>query len=107
VALRAHAAVGQDLGDGILGGGALLGLVGLAQRTDVIHRVKVADVLQRIGHTIDKIRFPDRHHFRHRNFAPATAFCQCPLRSDGQHARRLAQAAQYSRELTTEWTTGA
>jgi hypothetical protein len=29
--------------------------------------VKVADVL-RASATIDKIRFPDRHHFRHRNF---------------------------------------
>jgi hypothetical protein len=65
VAFGAHAAVGQDLGDGVLGRRALFGLVGFAQRADVVHRVEVADVLQRVGDAFDQIFFPDCHHFRH------------------------------------------
>jgi hypothetical protein len=59
VPLGAHPAVGQDLRDRILGGGALLGLIRFAERTDIIHRVIERDELQRVGHALDQIGFAD------------------------------------------------
>jgi hypothetical protein len=49
----AHLAVGQDLRDRVLGGGALLALVGAGQVGDVVGGVVVADVLQRVGDALD------------------------------------------------------
>jgi len=66
----AHAAVGEDLRDRVLGGRALLGLVGFAERPDVVHRVIIADVLQGVGDTFDQVVFADGHHFGHGLSAP-------------------------------------
>jgi hypothetical protein len=55
VAFGTHAAVGEDLGDGILGGRALLALVGGAERLDVVERVVVADVLECVGDALDEV----------------------------------------------------
>jgi hypothetical protein len=49
MAFGRHAAVGQDLGDGILGRWRFLALVGFAERLDVVERVVVADVLEGVG----------------------------------------------------------
>ena len=65
VALGAHAAVGQDLRDGILGSGALFGLIGLAQRADIVHRMEIADVLQRVGDAFNQVILGDCHHIGH------------------------------------------
>jgi hypothetical protein len=65
VPFGAHAAVGQDLRDGILGRRALLHLIGVTQRADVIHRVIIGDVLQRVGHALDQIVFANGHHIGH------------------------------------------
>ena len=71
VPFGAHPAVGQDLRDRILGCRALLCLVGLAQRADVIHRVVVGDELQRVGHAFDEIIFANYRHVAHRRAPPA------------------------------------
>jgi hypothetical protein len=55
LAFGAHARVGQDLRDRVLGGRALLGLVGARQVLDVVGRVVVADVLQRGGDGFDQV----------------------------------------------------
>jgi hypothetical protein len=55
LALGAHARVGQDLRDGVLGRRALLALVGARQVGDVVGRVVVADVLQRGGDALDQV----------------------------------------------------
>ena len=55
MSLGAHAAVDQQLGDGVLGRGRLLALVGLGQTGDEVFRVVVADVLQRTGDAGNKI----------------------------------------------------
>ncbi len=65
VPFRAHPAVGEDLGDGVARGRALLGVIGVAERADIIHRVEVADELQRIGHAFDEIGRPDRRRHAH------------------------------------------
>ncbi len=54
--------VGQDLRDRILGGRALLRLVGAGQAADVVRRVVVADVLQRGGDAFDQVGLADRRH---------------------------------------------
>jgi hypothetical protein len=54
-----HAAVGQDLRDGILRRGRLLALVGLAQRRDVVERVVIADELEGIGDGLDQVFLAD------------------------------------------------
>ena len=60
--LRAHAAVGQDLGDGVLGRRALLCLIGFAERADIIHRMIIADELERVGYAVDQVGgFDERH----------------------------------------------
>jgi hypothetical protein len=59
VAGGAHFAVGQDLRNRILGGGALLALIGSGQMRDVVGRVVVADVLQRSGNGFDKVGLAD------------------------------------------------
>ena len=59
VALGAHARVDQNLGDGVLGGRALLALVGCGQRLDVVDRVVVADVLEGVGDALDEIFLTD------------------------------------------------
>src|SRR3546814_12330364 len=43
----------------ILGGGRHLAFVGRAERTDIIHRVKIADVLERVGDGLDEVVFAD------------------------------------------------
>jgi hypothetical protein len=62
LAFGAHAAVGQDLRDRVLGGRALLELVGAAERLDVVERVVVADVLQRIRDALDQVFLLDDGH---------------------------------------------
>ncbi len=66
-ALGAHARVHQDLRHGVLRRRRLLALIGLAQRTDVIQRMVVRDVLQRVGDALNEIFFLYGGHdvFRH------------------------------------------
>ena len=64
VSLGAHPAVGQDLRDRVFGGRALFCLISLPQRADIIHRVKVTDILQRVGNALDQVRFAN--YGRHR-----------------------------------------
>jgi len=71
MAFGAHPAVGQDLRDRILRGRALFRFIGRAQRADIIHRVIVGDVLQRVGDTVDQIVFAYRHHIGHARKAPS------------------------------------
>jgi hypothetical protein len=62
VAFGAHAAVGEDLRDGVLRRGALFELIGAAERLDVVERMVVADVLQRIRNALDQVfLFDDGH----------------------------------------------
>jgi hypothetical protein len=60
VALGRHAAVGEDLRDGVLRRGRLLALVSLAQRRDVVERVVVADELEGVGDGLDEIFLANR-----------------------------------------------
>jgi hypothetical protein len=60
VARGAHLAVGEDLRDRVLGGGALLALVGAGQVGDVVGGVVVADVLQRGADRFDQVGLLDR-----------------------------------------------
>ena len=62
VAFGTHAAVGEDLGDGVLRGRRFFQFIGAAQGANIIHRVEIADVLQRIGHGGDDILFADHGH---------------------------------------------
>jgi hypothetical protein len=55
VSFGAHAAVDEDLRNGIFGRVRLLALVGFGQAGDVVHRVVVADVLQRAGDACDEV----------------------------------------------------
>ena len=62
LAFGAHAAVGQDLRDRVLRGRALFEFVCAAERLDVVERVVVADVLQRIRNALDQVfLFDDGH----------------------------------------------
>ncbi|MNT12115.1 hypothetical protein D3C72_1470300 [compost metagenome] len=60
VARGAHLAVGQDLRNGVLGGGTLLALVGLGQVGNVVRGVVVADVLERGADRFDQVGLLDR-----------------------------------------------
>jgi hypothetical protein len=64
VAFGTHAAVGENLGDRIPGGRALLALVSGAERLDVVERMIVADVLECVGNALDEVFLLDRGHFR-------------------------------------------
>ena len=59
MAFGAHAAVDEDLGNGVFGGVGLLALVGFGEAGDVVHRVVVADVLERAGYAGDEIFLAD------------------------------------------------
>ena len=61
-AFRAHLGVGQDLRDGVFGGGALLKLIGPRQVADVVGWVVVADVLQRGSYAFDQVFLMDGAH---------------------------------------------
>src|SRR4249919_3645045 len=62
MAFGAHAAVDEDLGNGVFGGVGLLALVGFGEAGDVVHRVVVADVLERAGNAGDEIFLADYGH---------------------------------------------
>ena len=53
MAFGAHARIGEDLCNRILGGQGLLALIGAAEGLDVVLRVVVADVLQGVGDALD------------------------------------------------------
>jgi hypothetical protein len=59
VPLGAHPAVGEDLGDRVFGRRTSLYLVSLSQSADVIHRVEIADILERVGDAFDNVCFGD------------------------------------------------
>src|SRR3546814_11275042 len=61
VALGAHPRVDQDLRDRVLRSRAFLALVSRREVPDVVHRVVVADVLQRVGDALDEIFLLDRN----------------------------------------------
>src|SRR5262249_8996327 len=58
----AHARIGQDLRDGVLGSRRLFALVSLAERADVVHRMVVRDELERLGDAVDEVVLPDGSH---------------------------------------------
>ena len=62
MALGAHARIGEDLRDRVLGRGRLLGRIRFGQRLDVVDGVIVGDVLQRVGDARDEIFLPDGSH---------------------------------------------
>ena len=62
MALVAHAGVDEDLGDGVLGGGGLLVLVGAGEVGDVIGGVVEADVLECVGYAADYVVLLDDGH---------------------------------------------
>jgi hypothetical protein len=62
MAFGGHAGVGQDLGDGVLGSGAFLAIIGFAERLDVVQRVVVTDVLESIGDGLDQVFLFDGGH---------------------------------------------
>ena len=62
VSLGAQARVGQDLRHRVLSRGRLLERIGASQRVDVIERVVVGDVLQRVGDALHQVFLPDRGH---------------------------------------------
>ncbi len=64
MALVAHAGVDEDLGDGVLGGGGLLVLVGAGEVGDVVGGVVEADVLECVGYAADYVVLADDGHFR-------------------------------------------
>src|SRR5690606_13141872 len=57
--LGAHARVGQDLGNGVLGRRAFLALVGARQVLDVVGGMVITDELHRVGHGLDQVIFLD------------------------------------------------
>ena len=80
----AHARVGEDLRDRVFGGRALLLLVGVAQRMDVVQRMKVRDVLERVGDGLDEVRLGDGRHSTENNRArPCAASGKLALEPDG------------------------
>jgi len=58
----AHARVGQDLCNGVFRRRRLLSFVGIPQRVDVIQRVEVGDVLERVRDGLDEIGLGDGGH---------------------------------------------
>src|SRR5699024_6352516 len=59
VAFGAHARIDQDLRHRVLRRRRLLALVRGGEVPDVIHRVVIADVLQRVGDGLDEVLLPD------------------------------------------------
>src|SRR6266704_834682 len=62
VTLGAHARVGEDLRDRVLRRGRALALVGAREVPDVVARMVVADVLERVGDALNEVFLPDRGH---------------------------------------------
>ena len=62
MAFGAHAGVDEDLGDGVLGGGGLLELVGAGEVGDVVDGVVEADVLECVGYAADYVVLIDCGH---------------------------------------------
>ncbi len=62
MALGTEARVGEDLRDRVLRRGRRLGFIGTAQCLDIIERVIIGNVLQRVGDALDQIFLPDRGH---------------------------------------------
>ncbi len=62
VAFGAHARIDQDLGHRLLRGRRLFALIGSVEALDVIDRVVVRDVLQRVGDGLDEVFLLDRCH---------------------------------------------
>ena len=62
MAFGAHARIGEDLRDRVLRRRRLLGRVGVAERLDVVERMVVGDVLQRVGDALDEVLLLDRRH---------------------------------------------
>ncbi len=90
MAFGAHAAVGQDLRDSILRRRTLLGLVGFAERADVIHRMVVRNVLERVRHALDYVVFRDDGHVAHRRKFPCCRFTLPDRRVSRHRSKRLA-----------------
>ena len=59
---RAHLAIGQDLGNRVFRGRALLAVIGAGQVRDVVGWVVVADVLQGSGDGFDQVVLADGGH---------------------------------------------
>ena len=62
MAFGGHPRIGQDLRDGVLGGGAFFAVIGFTERLDVIERVVVADVLEGVGDGLDQVFLFDGGH---------------------------------------------
>src|SRR5471032_2888551 len=59
---RAHAAVRQDLRNGVFRGRTLFEFVRAAERLDVVERMVIADVLQRIRNALNQVFLLDDCH---------------------------------------------
>jgi len=62
--LGAHPRIDQDLGDGVLGRRRLFALIGRGQAADIVDRVVITDVLQRVGDRLDEVVLADGGHGR-------------------------------------------
>jgi hypothetical protein len=62
MAFGGHAGVSQDLGDGILGGGAFFTVIGFTEGLDVVERMVVADVLESISDGLNQVFLFDGGH---------------------------------------------
>jgi hypothetical protein len=62
MALRAHAGIGEDLRDGIAGGGRLFMPIRFAKGPDVIEGVIVRDELESVGYAVNDVLLPDHGH---------------------------------------------
>ena len=83
MAFRAHARIGEDLRDRVLRRRRLLGVVGRAERLDVVERVVVGDELQRVGDALDEVLLADR-----RSLAMLLRRCRRPVRVASRGACR-------------------
>src|SRR3546814_6099908 len=69
VPLGAHAAVRQYLRHRVLRGGRHFAFVRGAERADIVHRMEIADVLERVGDRFDEVVFADDHGIHVQPFA--------------------------------------
>jgi hypothetical protein len=64
MAFGAHARIGKDLRDRVLGSRRFLDCIGVGKRLDVIDRMVLGNILQRFGYTLDQVLLLDRRHGR-------------------------------------------
>ncbi len=88
VPFGAHTAVGEDLRDRVFRGRPLLRLIGAPERLDIVQRVVMGDILERVGDALDQVFLANRYHVAHR---PCTPSCRmtAPLCAQGHMVKAL------------------